>query len=282
MIRLKQPHFKLNDLELVDRIVEERLKGKHQAYFLGIKDAWKARVQEYIDFCGNSELINIWDEMNDSSVHGRFKNLYISPGDNSVQKPFLETLRNRELDYCPACGEDGTPNTLDHFLPKDKFPEFSVTLVNLFPMCDICQGAKGIKIKDSEGKRLFIHPYFDEFIDQQVLTLHISGPFDAPVSIELSPHPDLDLEVQKLIARHIKELDIHARYYRFFKSSYLRLLRLVGKMRHKGLNIREQLENFRDMALEKSVNSWGYILYDSVLHNEKLIEYLTDEVLPMV
>ncbi|NIG34265.1 hypothetical protein C1Y43_08655 [Pantoea sp. ICBG 828] len=186
------------------------------------------------------------------------------------------------MDYCPACGEDGTPNTLDHYLPKDIFPEFSVTLVNLFPMCDICQGAKSVKINDEEGKRLFIHPYFDNFIEQQVLILDIREPFNAPSSIELYPHPDIDRELQGLISRHITELEIHARYYRYFQINYLRLLRLVGKMRHKGLNVRGRLENFRDMALEKSINSWGYIFYDGVLRNENLIEYLSNEVLPVV
>lgn len=149
-------------------------------------------------------------------------------------------------------------------------------------MCDICQGAKGVKINDDEGKRLFIHPYFDDFIEQQVVVLDIHGPFNAPASIEISPHPDIDDELQELIARHITKLDIPARYYRYFQSNYLRLLRLVRKMRNKGLNVREQLENFRDMALEKSINSWGHIFYDSVLRNEHLMEYLSNEVLPMV
>ena len=282
VIRLTQPRLELNDLELLERIVEERQRGKHQVYFLQIKDAWRMRVLKYIEFGGNSELIEIWDEMNDPSFHGRFKNLYLSPTEQSVQKPLLEKLRNRELDFCPACGEDGTPNTLDHYLPKDVFPEFSVTILNLFPMCDICQGAKGVQFNDDEGKRLFIHPYFDDFTVQQVLVLDIRGPFNAPTSIELSPHPDIERELQELIRRHISKLEIPARYYRYFQSNYLRLLRLVGKMRNKGLNVREQLENFRDMALEKSINSWGYIFYDSVLRNEHLVEYLCNERLPMV
>jgi len=282
VIRLDKPRLELDDIELLDRIIEERQRGIHQAYFLRIKDAWKARVLAYIEFGGNSEFIEAWDEMNDPLVHGRFKNLYLSPAEQSVQKPLLEKLRNRELDYCPACGEDGTPNTLDHYLPKDVFPEFSVTILNLFPMCDICQGAKGVKINDDEGKRLFIHPYFDEFIEQQVVVLDIHGPFNAPASIEISPHPDIDDDLQELIARHITKLEIPARYYRYFQNNYLRLLRLVRKVRSKGLNVREQLESFRDMALEKSINSWGYIFYDSVLRNEHLMEYLSNEVLPMV
>lgn len=282
VIRLDISHLELNDLELIDRIVEERQNGKHRDYFLRVKDAWKKRVRQYTEAGGNPEVIDEWSEMVDREVHGRFKNLYLSPGEQSVQKPLLETLRNRELDFCPACGEDGTPNTLDHYLPKNVYPEFSVTLVNLFPMCDICQGKKGVEIGDDDGKRLFIHPYFDAFIKQQVLNLEISKPFNAPASIELFPHPDIDGEQQDLIVRHITGLGIPARYYRYFQINYMRLLRLVGKMRQKGLDVREQIEQFRDLACEKSINSWSYIFYDGVLRNEHLMEYLSNEALPMV
>ena len=42
---------------------------------------------------------------------------------------------------CPFCGV-GTVNTLDHYLPKKRFPVFSVTPNNLIPACTWCQGAK--------------------------------------------------------------------------------------------------------------------------------------------
>lgn len=115
-----------------------------------------------------------------------------------------------------------------------------------------------------------------------MLALDIHEPFNAPTSIELIPHPDIGRELQKLISRHITELETPARYNRYFKSNYLRLLRLVGKIRIKGLNAREQVENFRDMALEKSINSCGYIFYDGVLRNENLMKYLSSEVFPML
>lgn len=282
VIRLNPPRLELDDLELLDKIIEERQKGTHREYFLRVKDAWKRRVCEYTEARGNPKFIDTWEEMNDPSVHTRFINLYLYPAKNSVQKPLLETLRNRELDYCPACGEDGTPNTLDHYLPKDIFPEFSVTLINLFPMCDICQGKKGVDFKNDVGERLFIHPYFDEFTEQQVLILKITGPYNAPSSIDLSPNPDIDRELQLLIFSHITCLEIPTRYYRYFKNSYMRLLRHVRKIRDKGLNVRDQLESFRDMALEKSINSWSYIFYDGVIRNEQLMEYLTTEDLPIM
>src|SRR3546814_3004594 len=61
-------------------------------------------------------------------------------------------LHVHELNHCPACGEPGTPNTLDHYLPKGRYPHFCVTPLNLFPMCDACQQAKGEKTGDADSR----------------------------------------------------------------------------------------------------------------------------------
>lgn len=88
MIHLNYPRLELNDLELLERIVEERQRGKHRAYFNRIKEAWRMRVLKYIEIGGNSEFIEVWEEMSDPSVHGRFKNLYLSRGSNLFRNPF--------------------------------------------------------------------------------------------------------------------------------------------------------------------------------------------------
>ena len=65
----------------------------------------------------------------------------------------LQSLRNHDLQLCPACGEAGAPNTLDHYLPKGKYPHFCVTPHNLFPMCDACQRRKGDRTGDENNPR---------------------------------------------------------------------------------------------------------------------------------
>lgn len=211
----------------------------------------------------------------------RFHNLYLNPQKNSVQRPILEQLRSRTLQLCPACGEDGTPNTLDHYLPKDLYPEYSVTAANLFPMCDVCQREKGTKTVNTADERLFLHPYFDQFIGAQVVALEILGPFDAPKTILIKPHPNLDVVQAALIARHLGELNIVKRYHHFFKDEYIRLLKLVNSTRQKGQDVQMNLEMFRDHALNKSVNSWGHVFYTGVLENAALMAYLKTAQLPL-
>lgn len=283
MIRLEIPQFELSEPELIDQLVMERQNGINRDFFTDIRAAWRVRVEQYIEQCGNPESIAPWPEVAPKAVGDRFRNLYLSPSDNSVQKPILDELRKRALTYCPACGEDGTPNTLDHYLPKEKYPEFAVAPVNLFPMCDICQGAKGAKVLSLNQERLFVHPYFDEFLDTQLVELVIGEPFNAPNSMQLLASARLPPEARLLVLRHLEELDIHSRYYRFFTAYYMRLLRLVGQMRAKGMDVLPKIEIFRDMELLKSINSWGHIFYEGVLNNDALLDYLAhSEDLPDV
>ncbi len=276
VVRLDRPD--MDHDAFIDDVVNERQGGNNANFFNGIKADWKARVQAYVAASGDPCAIKPWPAV---LAHAKkFHNLYLKPTENSVQQPMLKKLRSRELQLCPACGEDGTPNTLDHYLPKQSYPEFSITACNLFPMCDICQGEKGTTTVNAANERLFLHPYFDQFVNVQVLHLQIGRPFDAPETISIAPHPGLNAAQAALVARHLNELNISKRYHHFFKSEYIRLLRLVKTMRQKGQNVNEHLQLFCEHALHKSVNSWGHVFYAGVLADAELMTYLEQGNLP--
>ena len=199
VVRLDLPDSD-ND-EYIDDVVAQRQGGANAVFFNAVKAGWKARVQAYKEASGDPCLLKPWPDV---QAHAKkFHNLYLNPTGGSVQEPVLQNLRSRELQLCPACGEDGTPNTLDHYLPKQSYPEFSITACNLFPMCDICQGEKGTSTVNAVNERLFLHPYFDQFTDVQVLCLEIGRPFEAPETISVAPPPDLDAAQHALVARHL-------------------------------------------------------------------------------
>jgi 5-methylcytosine-specific restriction endonuclease McrA len=276
VVRLNCPDADQN--AFIDEVVEQRQGGANAQFFTDIKADWKTRVQAYLTASGNPSVIKPWPSV---QLHAKkFQNLYLNPAEDSVQRPVLATLRSRELQLCPGCGEDGTPNTLDHYLPKQTYPEFSITACNLFPMCDICQGKKSTATVGAANERLFLHPYFDQFIDVQVLHLQIGQPYEAPASMTLTPRPGLGPEQTALVARHLKHLAISARYHHFFKDEYLRLLRLVRTIRQKGMDVVANLELFRENALNKSINSWGHVFYAGVLADPGLIDYLRQGQLP--
>jgi hypothetical protein len=71
-----------------------------------------------------------------------------------------EILLSAPFERCPYCGV-GRATTLDHYLPKSRYPQFSVTPDNLVPACKDCQGKKGRHVAAS-GAAQTLHPYFDD------------------------------------------------------------------------------------------------------------------------
>lgn len=264
-------------LALVDDVVAERQGGVNAKFFSDIAAEWRARVQSYIDSEGSPATVPTWP-----AIEGRrntLLNLYLSPADGSVQGSMLDGMRGHDLSLCPACGEAGAPNTLDHYLPKRKYPHFCITPYNLFPMCDACQGKKGEKTGDAANPRFFLHPYFDLFVANQVLELEIHPPFEVP-TFDLGVVAGLTLEQTSLVRRHVLELGILPRYSRFFRGQYARLLRLVQRLRAAQLDVVQNLEAFRDTVQEPSQNAWEHVFYASVLANPNLTTYLREGQLP--
>lgn len=277
VIRLQLPNIDYDDF--IDAVVTERQAGRNASFFTGIKHEWKDRTQNYLDNMGNPEVVKRWNRVTEADGK-KFVNLYNNPKAGAAHRPILESLRARTLQICPACGEDGTPNTLDHYLPKDDFPEFAITAANLSPMCDICQGEKKTKTVTAANERIFLHPYYDEFLGMQVVVLEFVKPLETPPSFTLRPSHALDAAQTALVSRHIHELGVIRRYHHFFRDEYMRLLRLTNDIHQRGQNLREQLENFRNMASYKSVNSWLHVFYAGVTADNDLMAYLETGDMP--
>ncbi|WP_279152654.1 hypothetical protein [Photobacterium iliopiscarium] len=271
VLKLNIPDLVEDELAFIDEIVSERTQEPNKTYFTAFRLIWKDRVTEYETNQGNPELIN---ESTEVDSKNKFINLYGTKVDTMYQKLIIDQLRERKLQICPACGEDGTPNTLDHYLPKDLYPEFSILSKNLFPMCDICQGKKSTKVLSPTQKRIFLHPYYDNFLNNQVINLCIEKPFNAPESFSLEVAEGIDIQSRNIVMRHIKEIEFTGRYSKFFKDEYFRLLRIVKMMRDNGHNIEQQIDSFMAMAKDKSINSWGHIFYSGVRSNPELMDYL--------
>lgn len=62
---------------------------------------------------------------------------------------------------CPYCAGIGSARTLDHYLPKAKFPALSVHPNNLVPACRDCNTDAGASFPESQGMQT-IHPYLDK------------------------------------------------------------------------------------------------------------------------
>src|SRR5690606_10227146 len=80
---------------------------------------------------------------------------------------------------CPVCGRSAV-GTIDHYLPKSLYQEFSFFSCNLVPACDRCNNKRGNSARGSVVGERPIHPYFDSFLQKRVVTVHLEPDWRAP------------------------------------------------------------------------------------------------------
>ncbi|MEN9902218.1 MAG: hypothetical protein RL651_882 [Pseudomonadota bacterium] len=267
-----------DSIGLVDEIVDERSSGINAAYFEGIRQEWSERVAEYLQHQGSPEHIPRWNAI-PADRKTSFLNLYLAPNEDSTQGKMLADLRDHKLTICPACGELGRPNTLDHYLPKGKYPHFCVTPVNLFPMCDACQRSKLDKTGTADEPRFFLHPYFDVFIAEQVISVEIQPPYSSP-TFAMILSDQLTAGQCAVMASHIRELLIEQRFAHYFKAEYLRTLKLVQMLRESGLPVVETLHAFEAHSRLPALNSWEHVYWSAVTGNAGMLDFLENGELP--
>ncbi|MBY5523567.1 HNH endonuclease [Rhizobium leguminosarum] len=109
------------------------------------------------------------------------------------------------LKCCPMCGSPMT-GSLDHYLPKEVYPEFSIYSKNLVPACPACNsGTKGLTYHGKEPSERFLHPYFDKMASAPIWRVVVKPPFAAP-AFEAEVLPDLPPSQQAQIAFHLAHI----------------------------------------------------------------------------
>lgn len=80
-------------------------------------------------------------------------------------RSYYDALKARAVrGICPLCGQR-TVTTLDHHLPKKKFPALAVTPLNLIPSCTDCNIGKRTDCPATAADQTF-HPYYDDFTNE--------------------------------------------------------------------------------------------------------------------
>lgn len=121
---------------------------------------------------------------------------------------------NRRLKYCPMCGIT-LPKTFDHYLPAEKFPEFSVHPLNLVPCCATCNSIKNDDWLCAAGRRRYLHAYSDAIPDTSFLyvTLHKDPVLPGVgATFSLCKPAGVTDGLWRLIESHFRKLNLIERY----------------------------------------------------------------------
>ena len=171
------------------------------------------------------------------------------------------------------------PHTLDHYLDKSEFPEFSIYTDNLLPICSRCNNKKGTKWVNGSD-RLFINNYFDDIISDNYLFIDIglsSGiPFVERVRLDFSGVIATKKQID-LVESHYKELDLIKRY----KKSAIGLLETIvcelTEPTRENLSACEEAIQRKLNAFEKinGSNHWEAAVCRGILDNKAVMSWLS-------
>lgn len=122
-----------------------------------------------------------------------------------------DAIQNSALDECPYCaGLSVEVKTLDHYLPKSKYPRFSVLPKNLVPACSDCNQALSASSATSEEEQI-LHPYVDadHFFSEQ--WLYASYTESSGIQYRVEP-PSTWSDIDKnRVSYHFNALDLASR-----------------------------------------------------------------------
>lgn len=206
----------------------------------------------------SKEMCNVYeDKLAKKHAPGRmYYDKYLSAPQNGV---------------CPLCGLRQA-TTLDHYLPKMKFPSLAVTPSNLVPACRDCNTSKHDD-SFSRSNEEIIHPYFDNIENdlwlyaciaeedmEPVVTYHASkpAPWDDILFDRVKNHFEV-FELNRLYATHAAE-EITS-----IKHKLRKLYQTAG-----AASVRLQLKEDMESSEYAHLNSWKSALYRA-LHDSQWI-----------
>jgi hypothetical protein len=177
-----------------------------------------------------------------------------------------QLLATAPLGRCPFCGF-GQASTLDHYLPKSKYPLVSVLPLNLVPACKDCNKDKGISIATTAETQC-LHPYYDQqhFVNEQWLFALVGATTPANIQFYVNPPIHWDDVSKKRVQAHFNDFKLAGRYSKEASSqlsclrdtliTYRELLGVDGVKQHLGIEARSSFGQHK--------NSWQTAMFQAL------------------
>lgn len=203
----------------------------------------------------NKEMCKVYDDkMAKKSGPGRvYYDKFLSAPKNSI---------------CPLCGVRQV-STLDHYLPKMKYPSLAVTPSNLIPSCKDCNFTKHDDTFSSAIDET-IHPYFDNIENELWLYAQILEDEYPIVSYYAKKPKAWDDILFGRVANHFELFELNRLYATHAAEEISSIRRKLFKLYyHIGVNaVKEQLKEDMESCEAVHLNSWKSALYRALYNSE--------------
>ena len=220
-------------IDYLDKVINNKQK-KRRAVLASIKsyvtsryDVYQSKKSTLEDIGASTITLNVpSDEINE-----KYSLIHMYDSQEKYAKEYLKEIKKLLKDgiLCPYCGLTESKQ-IDHFLPKSKFPEFSLYLPNMIVICSDCNKSKDdVAINTTTNTRYVLNPYHDldiykyDFIECKIIPPYEASKFNIGISKNLTP-------TQKtLCLEHIKTVEIEKKIITLWRNYFYELSRRLKK-----------------------------------------------------
>jgi hypothetical protein len=162
---------------------------------------------------------------------------------------------------CPLCAHRMV-TTLDHFLPKSRYPALAVTPLNLLPSCHDCNKLKSSLFPNSV-EEVPLHPYFDVIDNVRWLGAEVVEVAPSALRFFVAPPSGWDEILIKRVRTHFRLLEL-ARLYASEAAEELLNVRqqLSIIFQVSGMHgVKEELQLRAHSCTQVRANGWRAVSY---------------------
>lgn len=271
------------DIYNFELIVNSKKDEEMKNCLLNLKVYIEDYYIEYVNKCVTNDLHNLMPHYNGrlDNIRENEKNCllhcYKSTNDLSeMKKKIMENQDNETMGFCQYCGIN-SPNSFDHYAPKEKFPEYCILPKNLIPCCRECNGKKS-SIWIQYGNRKIINFYYDKIPDEILLYSKILYEDDIPIALfELKYKDHINKYFFNLIQSHFQILNLYRRYTERSTSEISLIKEMIVYFYNddkltEDLVIKYLNNHASSMRKNRGKNYWKAALYNGLSSSDAFIQ----------
>jgi hypothetical protein len=182
-------------------------------------------------------------------------------------RPYYDLLMaTAPLGKCPYC-QFGQVETLDHFLPKARYPSLSIVADNLVPACMSCNKGKGSNPVTEENQ--ISHPYFENARIMNEIWLHAEITQTDPVTSSFSVDCPIDwpTDLSNRIKNYFKDFKLSKRYAVEAASELVSISAYLTDLPSSETRM-EHLNRIASHERKILLNGWKAALYEALARSE--------------
>lgn len=271
MIKLEKPEF--SQVDIIDDCISNMQDGLLKKNIIESK---KEIIGESIKYdekaCrGDLSSILVHNKLKSGATKNEMTKLYdrkFVPKGEGGRKYYDAIKLLSPNKKCPYCAQREV-STLDHYLPKAKYPVYAVTPYNLVPSCSDCNKYKTDDIFTRREEET-IHPYYDDFSNEQWIVGEMIEKEPIAFKFVVKCPKNWDNVKKARAKKHFEKFKLDELYKPYASEEYIGCFSRIKRLYKRGgknlaiEDLKEQIEDRESIRL----NTWQAAMYQAIIDSE--------------